>query len=229
MTLEKAKLKWSTLIPPKSDEIDCQFNPESLTISKVVKWDEKLSPSFNAPRLKFGGGNPATYKLSLFFDSYSVEHPTDPPKDVRYWTNQLLQLTLRGAGYSMFLVPFSGPPTVTLVWGKITLFTAVVESVQVTFTMFAQDGTPIRAKADVAFKQNELLGDDFIPAQNPTSRSDPRKTRFAHAHQRLDQIAFEEYGDPRYWRLLAEANGLDDPFNLSDGQLLVIPQDLDKG
>ena len=41
---------------------------------------------------------------------------------------------------------------------------------------------------------------------------------------KLDLIAYEEYNDSRYWRLLAEANHLDDPFSLQDGQVLVIPQ-----
>ena len=92
--------------------------------------------------------------------------------------------------------------------------------------MFAQDGTPTRAKAAVEFKQNEFLfGDDLIPALNPTSRTDARKTRIVNSQQRLDQIAFEEYGDARYWRTLAEANNIDDPFRLQDGQLMAIPQD----
>lgn len=220
---QKAKLKWTTLIPPMIDkEIEFQFNPASITIKKEARWEGEPSPAFNSPWLKFAGGEAATYSLQLFFDTYSM----DTPKDVREYTNQLLQLTLRGAGYSMFLIPYADPPTVKFVWGKITLFTAVVDSVEITYTLFDTEGTPIRAKADVSFKQNELFGDDVIPAQNPTSRTDSRKTRFAFAHQRLDQIAFEEYGDSRFWRLLAEANGLDDPFNLMDGQLLVIPQDL---
>lgn len=223
MAFEKAKIKWSTLVPPKKGEIECQFNPEKLTIKKGANWEGASSPAFNAPYLKFKGGTSATYSLSLFFDSYT----DDPPVDVRTYTNQLLALTMRGAGYSMFLVPFSSPPSVTLVWGKISLFTAVVESVEITYTMFAQDGTPIRAKADVSFKQNDYW-DDIIPAQNPTSRSDSRKTRLVHSQQRLDQIAYEEYGDARYWRLLAESNGMDNPFQLQDGQLLVIPQDLSK-
>lgn len=222
MTLEYAKLKWSTLIPPMKGELVCQFNPANLKISKENNWEGDPSPSFNSPILKYAGGSSATYELELLFDSYS----STPPKDVREYTNKLMQLTLRGGGYSMFLVPFSSPPTVSFVWGKITLFAAVVEKVEITYTMFAPDGTPIRAKATVSFKQNELIGDDIIPAQNPTSRTDSRKTRYAFAGQRLDQIAFEEYNDSRYWRLLAEANGLDDPFNLADGQLLVIPQDL---
>ncbi len=221
MTLAKAELQWWTMIPPMSGTIKCQFNPESLKISKELEWSGDKSPSFNSPFLKFAGGDSATYSLSLFFDSYFE----NPPKDVREYTNQLLMLSLRGAGYSMFLLPFSQPPSVKLVWGKITLFWAVVSKVEISYTMFDPDGTPIRAKADVEFKQNEILGDDIIPAQNPTSRTDGRKTRIVNSSMRLDQIAYEEYGDSRYWRRLAEANGIDNPFQLSDGQIIVIPQD----
>jgi nucleoid-associated protein YgaU len=124
----------------------------------------------------------------------------------------------------MFKVPYASPPFVKFEWGNIKLFTAVVTKVDVTFTRFAPDGTPIRAKADVDFLQNDLLlSDDIIPFQNPTSRTDGRKTRIVHAGDRIDQIAFEEYQDSRYWRNIAEANNLDDPFQLTDGQLLVIP------
>jgi hypothetical protein len=222
MALAKAELHWQTWIPPVSGVIKCQFNPASLTISKSLGWKGEPSPSFNSPYLKFSGGESATYDLSLLFDSYS----DDPPKDVRVYTNQLLALSLRGAGYSMFLVPYASPPTVKLVWGKMTLFSAVLEEVDISFTLFDPDGTPIRAKADVKFKQNELLGDDIIPAQNPTSRTDARKTRIVNSTERLDQIAFEEYGNSAYWRVLAEANGFDNPFTLSDGQIIVIPQNI---
>src|SRR5512146_1438254 len=111
--MEKAVLKWSTIIPGVAGEIHCQFNPESLKITKTLEWTGDKSPSFNTPYLKFAGGEAATYSLSLFFDSYSE----DPPKDVREYTNQLFALTLRGAGYVMFLVPYMSPPTVKLVWG----------------------------------------------------------------------------------------------------------------
>lgn len=218
--MEKAKLKWQCWIPPVSGEIECQFNPSELKISKEASWEGEKSPSFNSPYLQFAGGESATYELSLFFDTYSHADK----KDVREYTNQLLALTMRGAGRSMFIVPFSNPPMVTFVWGKITLFDAVVEKVEISYTMFSSDGLPIRAKADVSFKQQDFW-DDIIPAQNPTSRTDSRKTRRVSSSQRLDQIAYEEYGDARYWRLLAEANSMDDPFQLVDGQLLVIPQD----
>ena len=222
--MEKAKLKWYSIFPPLWGELECQFNPSELTIKKENKWSGDSSPSFNSPFFLYGGGGAASYDLDLFFDSYAAATSTQPPKDVREFTNQLLSLTLRGVGYSMFLVPFAAPPFVTFIWGKIKLFDAVIKSVEIKYTLFAPDGTPIRAKARVSFLQNEIIGDDIIPAQNPSSRTDPRRTRIAQSRQRLDQIAFEEYGDSRMWRTLAEANDMEDPFQLVDGQILVIPQ-----
>ncbi|MCP4142901.1 MAG: hypothetical protein GY755_21875 [Chloroflexi bacterium] len=227
--MEKAKLIWWTLVPPFGGSIDCQFNPSSIAISKENDWDSTQSTNFNAPFLRFAGGKNATYSLDLFFDSYAGDKPHDSENstviDVREYTNKLLALALRGAGNAMFKVPYASPPFVKFIWGKIVLFTAVVSSVNIKYTFFSPDGYPIRAKASVDFIQNDLLGlsDDLIPAQNPTSRTDARKTRIAHAGQRLDQIAYEEYGDARHWRTLAEANNVDDPFSLKDGQLLVIP------
>jgi nucleoid-associated protein YgaU len=226
MALEKAKLKYSSYVPPVFGEIPCQFNPTSLSITKGTKWIEAMSPSYNAPPMSFGGGKAATYELELIFDQYALEEDAKADssyKDIRKYTNQLLRLTLRGMGYSQFLVPYCSPPSVKFIWGPITLFSAVVEEVKISYTLFAQDGTPIRAKAEVKFRQKDFM-DDILPAQNPTSRTDARKTRVVNSHHRLDLIAYEEYNDSRYWRLLAEANHLDDPFSLQDGQLLVIPQ-----
>ena len=224
MPLEKAKLKYICWVPPLFGEIPCQFNPSTLTISKGTEWIEAKSPSYNSPPLAFSGGKSASYKLELIFDQrWLEEDPKAKYKDIRQYTNQLLRLTLRGMGYSQFLVPYSNPPLVTFVWGPIKLFSAVVQDVSISFTFFAPDGTPLRAKADVTFKQNDFM-DDILPAQNPTSRTDARRTRIVNSHHRLDLIAYEEYNDSRYWRVLAEANHLDDPFSLQDGQVLVIPQ-----
>ena len=221
--MENAILKWRTWVPPDSGEIKCQFNPSTLTVTKTLKWAGEETPNFNAPYLSFAGGESAKYKLSLIFDSYSTDPSSKQGIDVREYTNKLLRLTLRGGGKAMFMLPYASPPTVTFVWGKITLFSAVVESVEISYILFASDGTPLRAKAEVEFRQNDFW-DDILPAQNPSSRTDPRKTRYVNSRDRLDQVAYEEYGDARYWRVLAEANQMDDPFSLKDGQLLVIPE-----
>ena len=60
--------------------------------------------------------------------------------------------------------------------------------------------------------------------QNPTSGGGVApKTRTLYAGDRLDLIAWEEYGDSTRWRLIADANGLLDPLRLQPGRVIVIP------
>jgi nucleoid-associated protein YgaU len=42
--------------------------------------------------------------------------------------------------------------------------------------------------------------------------------------QYLDTIADDIYGDPGRWRLIAEANDIDDPLDLPPGRRVVIPE-----
>ena len=39
----------------------------------------------------------------------------------------------------------------------------------------------------------------------------------------LAVLAWREYGDPAAWRVIAEANGIDDPMRLAHGRELLLP------
>jgi nucleoid-associated protein YgaU len=39
----------------------------------------------------------------------------------------------------------------------------------------------------------------------------------------LAGLAYEEYGDPNFWRAIAEINGIDDPMRVTPGRHLFIP------
>jgi nucleoid-associated protein YgaU len=79
---------------------------------------------------------------------------------------------------------------------------------------------PIRGTATVTLK--EIAAE---PAkQNPTSGG--RAARRSHllvSGDTLASVAYAEYGDPALWRVLAEANGVDDPMRLSPGVTLLVP------
>ncbi len=42
-------------------------------------------------------------------------------------------------------------------------------------------------------------------------------------HDTLPLIAYEEYGDPNKWRLIADANKLHDPTAIEEGDIIAIP------
>ena len=135
-----------------------------------------------------------------------------------------MAMSLRTYGFSI-PTPYpylNEPPSIIFVWGGIKLFRAVMTNINVKYTMFDENGVPTRAVADCEFmEQSHPL--DFLPPQNPTSRTESRHTVRVTQGDRLDLIANDFYGDSRMWRAIADANDLDDPFNLTAGQLLTMP------
>jgi hypothetical protein len=114
------------------------------------------------------------------------------------------------------------PPFCTFHWGDFHSFKAIIQSLSIRFTYFAGNGTPLRAKAQVSFKQFE--DEDAYGPQNPTSGTPhPHLVHQVSVGETLDRIAAAKYGDPSRWRLLAEANGVVDPFELRPGTTLMIP------
>lgn len=208
--------KASIVIVDTNEKIPCQFNPQELSINRSVHWNQVSLPVLNSPIMQFRGSAPTTCRVNLIFDT------SDTGNDVRSYTNQLLKLTLKGGGGHGTRDLLLEPPSVSFIWGKFELFKAVISDLSISYILFLPDGTPIRARADITFTQNDHE-DDPLPAQNPTSRTEARRTRVVQAGERLDYIAYQEYGEARHWRFLAEANGLDHVEALKPGSLLIIP------
>src|SRR6266542_3053217 len=130
------------LLSEKGDKINCLFNPSELTISKSNSWNAGQIKGRNAPELRFQGGQSATLSLSLTFDT------THEGTDVTIHTTKLLNLMkadlkLPGADAQR---NSARPPWVQFHWGKLSSFKAIVERLQVKFTYFASDGSPLRAE-----------------------------------------------------------------------------------
>ena len=202
--------------------VECQFNPTELSIKRSTKWEGTPIPERDFPRSEFKGGNAATYSLSLFFDAYATDdYKTNKParRDIRKDINALMAMSLRTYGFGV-PTPYpylNEPPSI-----GIKLFRAVMTGISVKYTMFDENGVPTRAVADCEFmEQSHPL--DFLPPQNPSSRTEARHTVRVTQGDRLDLIASNFYGDSRMWRAIADANDLDDPFNLTAGQLLTMP------
>lgn len=190
-----------------------QFNPEQYTLSKQISWNSTPNKGKDVGESEYSSGQPASLSLKLLFDT------TETGLDVRLEYAILMELTKPKSLIPGFKT--DEPPKCRFIWGKIPSFTAVITNVSQTFTMFLGDGTPVRARVDVTLQ--EVKDELDLPFQNPTSRSEPRKTRQVRLGDRIDLLAYEEYGDANYWLALAEANDLENPLTLEPGQILNIP------
>ncbi len=195
--------------------VACMFNPFEYTVSKSNTYREEATNQSDVPTFEFARAGPQTLRLSLTFDTYEAG------EDVSLTTNELWKLMeskTRKKGSENIEIP---PPEVAFEWG-VFRFVAVITNMTQRFTMFKQDGTPVRAKVDVTFTQHKDLND--YPRQNPTSGGgNVERVWRVVAGDRLDTIAYQVYSDATKWRLIAEHNQIVDPLTLHAGQQLTIP------
>lgn len=196
--------------------VDCMFNPFEYTVTKSNQFTEDFQNQKDIPRQEFFKAGAQTLRLNLTFDTY------ESGEDVTQITNklwQLMEIKTREEGNQNEKIP---PPDVAFEWGAFR-FVAVITQMTQKFTLFKQDGTPVRARVDVSFKQ-QLDLQDHRKNQNPTSGGGKTDQIYrVIAADRLDTIAHSFYGDPTKWRWIAEANGIRDVLSLRPGQMLTIP------
>lgn len=192
------------------------FNPNRMTVSRSVQWRNQQAAKRTDPELQFTGAEPATLTIDLLFDTWDTPAPEAEKKSVKTeHVDRLLRLTeVDGAKHR--------PPVCRLQWGDAgTFFQGVLQQLETQYTMFTSLGVPVRATNHCTFRQWRSNSDD-LKRQNLMS-ADVAKAWLVRRGQTLATIAAAEYGDPRAWRLIAEANGLDDPLALDPGTRLLLP------
>ena len=92
-----------------------------------------------------------------------------------------------------------------------------------TFTLFLEDGTPVRAKLDLGLKETESAEHQFKRTKRKKGSPLQARRRVTKRGDTLWAIAAAEYADARLWRPIAAANGIRNPRELPAGMLLLIP------
>ncbi len=218
-SLVAAKLYESTTTGfPLGIAIHCLFNPFEYTVSKSNSYSPRAENRSDVPHLEFTQAGAKQLQLDLVFDTYAER------KDVTSYTDRLWKL-MESKTRSIFGdLKKVEPPYVTFAWGAFR-FTAVLNNMTQTFTLFLADGTPVRARVRCSFTEFKDMKDFSLLGQNPTSGGGPiERIVQVTAGERLDTIAAEVYGDPGCWRLIAERNGITDPLNLPTGLRLALPE-----
>ena len=147
--------------------------------------------------------------MDLMFDTYTDGGSEDVSERTKVFADMLAIDTA-----------FHAPPRVEFKWGQFA-FKAVVEKLSQRFTMFRSDGIPVRATLNVTFKQFRSLAEQL---EEPRRNSaDKTKRRIFTADDRLCLLAAREYKEPRFWRLIASRNNIENPFVVEPGDVLVLP------
>lgn len=210
MALQKATLSNVSVYPAVPVEV--QFNPTEYGIDSGANYAELQVPGLGGPILQFVRGEATTLNLELFLDGTAERGaPLGPTVESKLATLRKFVL-IDGNLHS--------PPVCRFAWGRVE-FQGVITTFKEKYSLFDDAGRVLRARVTVALK--EYVSPSVESKQTKRSSPDRAHVRVVRAGDRIDRIAAEVYGNPRLWRPIAEANGLDDPRVLVPGTTLRIP------
>jgi hypothetical protein len=209
MSLEPAKLTDVSHSDkdPARKQVKVRFNPTDMSLERGSRFASMSVPGLSMPILQYIRGDSDMLHVELFLDR------TDEGNDVDADINAL-------EGFIQIDSSLHAPPVVLFEWGSFS-FTGVVKSLREKMTLFSEDGRRLRARIALTFKSYKSA--EVQLRELNLSSPDRSHARVLREGETLAHIAYEAYGDPRMWRPIALANGIERPRFIPPGTPLWIP------
>jgi hypothetical protein len=212
MGLEHATLTNVSKLP-KPPVIEVQFNPTEYGIDRGAAFAELQVPGLRTPLLQFVRGEAQTLSLELFLDGTDKRASTRPGDTVE---GRLADLRK----FVEIDPELHAPPVCLFQWRQVKFY-GVVTSFKEKYQLFDERGKVLRARVTLSLKSYEAVEVQLreMKQQSP----DRTRVRVVREGETLAAISAEVYGNPRLWRVIAEANQIDRPRFVEPGTPLHIP------
>jgi Contractile injection system tube protein len=237
----------SFIVEKTGERIDCLLNPASVIVRRLAGVQHRHSSTgpLSAMALKddpllYTGGGMTELLLDLLFDT-SLAGPQAVTEDVRSLTAPLARLA-EGSDATDGL---GQAPLVRFVWGKAWNVLGVVTALAERLEYFNAEGAPQRSWLRMRLQRvsspilqmvenwiedvavSELPDADDVPIEDlrffEMTGSGEEEGEGGQTTERLDEVAYRMYGNPTWWRRIANFNDLDNPWEIEPGKLLSIP------
>jgi nucleoid-associated protein YgaU len=200
----------------KGEVIEVLFNPAEYSFDRSNVFKATAVPGLGSPLLQFINGEADQLSMELFLDDFTDSPSRQTSASKRSVEDRIKDLsTLLNVDRDLH-----APPTVRFAWGPFE-FTGVIEKLGRKVSLFQPDGTPARARLTVSFKEYRPLREQLNTPRRESA--DKSKRRVVIGLDGLWALAAREYHDPAQWKLIAEANDLNDPRAITPGQWLILP------
>lgn len=196
----------------KRKTINVMMNPSSITHSHGINYFNEQPPDTIAKENKFKNIGPETISFDLVIDG------TGATGEIRNVHDEIEKF--KDACYN-YIGENHETPFVQLIWGDSFDFKGRMKSMEITHTMFAPDGTSLRAKMKVTF-ENSM---DAETQAKKMGKSSPDLSHLITVKMgdNLPMLCQKVYGDSSYYLQVARINNLVNFRNLTPGDELVFP------
>lgn len=195
----------------KIDTFELSINPEQFSQQFKIAYNQEQpqGSQHNDPKYKYT--RPQDLKLDFIFDGTGVVPKKKPAgefhKDVVSQLQKFFRLT-----YTMN--PETHKPNfLRLLWGDFSFgyggkngFNCILSDLQVTYTLFASNGTPLRAKLSATF--TSFTEQTLRLLEEKKNSPDLTHLRKVTAGDTLPLMTYRIYDDPSYYLQIAKVNGL---------------------
>jgi len=219
MTGELKKLTIEAYKGPKfrnSDKIEgleftAMFNPTTFNRKLEIEYADGQGFGTSSASKKFKKIKPQDYDLELLIDGTGA---SGPKKSVSDEVSTFMKVCAEYNGEK------HRPNYLLISWAQLIL-KAVLTSMDVSYTMFDKDGTPLRAKITASF--SGTVDDDLRSKQEKPSSPDLTHLRTVLEGDTLPIMTERIYGSSKYYLQVAQANQLNNFRDLKPGDKLFFP------
>ncbi len=186
------------------------FNPEKFTVNNQFEYDSSRPHGRRGSEQRFLGVKPRQFSFEFLVDGVgSSGEARDVVRDIRHFK------TISG-----FDGDIHRPTYMNISWGPWSE-NCVLERLDIEYTLFMPNGTPLRALLKTTFKEDV----SNVLQEREINRSSPDLT---HAREftsavNLPLMCFRIYDDPKHYFQVARANNLNTIMNVKPGRRIYFP------
>lgn len=220
MPNSSGKLQYLTIVGYKDNAFGTKvgsyralINPDKYTQNFHVEYNFEQGLGTPNSSIKFKYSPPSDISFELLFDGTGVisQSRTDVQTEIE--------------NFKKIVYDYNGeihsPNYLKLIWGSGLSFQCRLTSLSFNYTLFRSDGTPLRAKGNVSFKN--YVSPKQVKTDSDNQSPDMTHERTVRAGDTLPTLTKEIYGDNSHYLKVAAYNKLSNFRYLVPGSVIYFP------
>ncbi|OOV16671.1 hypothetical protein BXU10_21005 [Flavobacterium sp. LM4] len=189
------------------------INPDTIKIQKSIEYNEQQAPATSSASQKYKSTPSDKLSFEIIIDCTGIVDAKRIDMAQEIEALETIIYTYNGKIHR--------PNFVKVQWGQNITFNGVLDSIDISYTLFKPDGNPLRAKISLAFSQ-------YISPKSVTMIDAPQSPDLTHIvnvteGMSLPQLCLQTWDDDSLYIQVAQFNNLNKFRNLKGISKLIFP------